>query len=89
MFGAKATNANFSLKLQLFSFKMSDGITMSNHISNLRTLIKQLVEVGVVIDKDDAKAILLNSLASKYSNAVFTLSQMSSQNLEDVISALG
>lgn len=78
LFGAKATTAKFSLKFQLFSFKMSNEITMSNHISNLWSLIKQLAEVSLVIDKDDTKAILLNSLPSKYSNVVFTLSQMSS-----------
>ena len=67
---------------------MSDEITMSNHISNLRSLINQLVEVGVVIDKDDAKSILLNSLPSKYSNVICSLIQMPPQTLEDVISTL-
>lgn len=67
---------------------MENGITMSNHISNLRSLIRQLAEVKSPVDDDDAKAILLNSLSSKYSNVVFTLSQLASQTLEDMISTL-
>jgi hypothetical protein len=88
LFGAKAMNAKFSLKLQLFRFKMSAKVTMSNHISNLRSLIRQLAEVKAIVEEEDAKAILLNNLPSKYNNVIFTLSQMSSQTLEDMIVAL-
>jgi hypothetical protein len=88
LFGAKAVNAKFSLKLQLFRFKMSDEVTMSSHINNLRSLIRQLAEVKAMVEEEDAKAILLNNLPSKYNNVIFTLSQMSSQTLEDMISSL-
>jgi hypothetical protein len=88
LFGAQAMNAKFSLKLQLFSFKMSTEITMSSHINNLRSILRQLAEVKVVVDEEDAKAILLNSLPSKYNNVIFTLSQLPSQSLEDMIVAL-
>lgn len=68
---------------------MEDGITMSNHISNLRPLRRQLEEVKArVDDDDDARAILLNNLPTKYSNVIFTLSQTTSQKLEDMISAI-
>jgi hypothetical protein len=40
------------------------------------------------VDEDDAKAILLNSLSQKYDNVIFTLTQMPSRTLEDMISAL-
>ncbi|KAH9327354.1 hypothetical protein KI387_007532, partial [Taxus chinensis] len=88
LFGAKAVNAKFSLKLQLYRFKIDDGVSMSSHINNLRSLIKQLVEVKAAIEDEDAKAILLNSLSSKYSNVVFTLSQIQSQSLDNMIAAL-
>ena len=87
LFGAQAVNAKFSLKLQLFRFKMSVGITMSSHINNLRSLIRQLAEVQATVDEDDAKAILLNNLSSQYDNVVFTLSQ-NSQTFEEMIVAL-
>lgn len=87
LFGAQAINAKFSLKLQLFRFKMSLGITMSSHINKLRSLIRQLAEVQATIDEDYAKAILLNSLSSQYENVVFTLSQ-NSQPFEEMIVAL-
>lgn len=60
--GAKTTNAKFSLKLQLFKFKMLDEITMCNHTNNLKSLIKQLAEINVVVDKEDVRAILLNGV---------------------------
>ncbi|KAH9291517.1 hypothetical protein KI387_043295, partial [Taxus chinensis] len=69
-------------------FKMDDGVSMSSHINNLRSLIRQLAEVKAAIEDEDAKAILLNSLSSKYSNVVFTLSQIQSQSLDDMIAAL-
>jgi hypothetical protein len=40
------------------------------------------------MEEEDAKAILLNSLPSKYNNVIFTLNQMSSQTLEDMIVSL-
>ena len=45
-------------------------------------------EVGVKVEEDDEKYVLLNSLSSKYENLVFTLSQLSSQSLDDMISTL-
>ena len=47
-----------------------------------------MAEIDSKIDEDDAKAILLNSLSSKYDNAIFTLSQMPSQSLHEMIAAL-
>ena len=61
---------------------------MSSHINELKALVKQLAEVGVKVEEDDQKAVLLNSLSSKYHNVVFTLSQLSAQSLDDMISTL-
>lgn len=88
MFGAKVLNEKFSLKFQLFRFKMEDRITMSNHISNLSSLLRKLAEVKALIDDDASRAILSNSFPSKYNNVIFTLSQITSQNLEDMILSL-
>jgi hypothetical protein len=88
LFGAKATNAKFSLKLQLFSLKMQEETRLSTHINELMSLFRQLAEIGAKVDPDDAKAILLNSLSSKYSNVVFTLTQLPSQTLEGMVTSL-
>jgi hypothetical protein len=90
IFGEKAVNAKFSLKLQLFKLKMHDEVSLSSHINNLKSLLAQLAEIDSEskVDEDDAKAILLNSLSQKYDNAIFTLTQMPSRTLEDMISAL-
>jgi hypothetical protein len=88
LFGARVVNAKFSLKLQLFSFKMPTEATMSSHVNNLRSIIRQLAEVKAVVDAEDAKAILLNSLPPKYNSAIFTLSQLPSQSLDEMIATL-
>jgi len=88
LFGERAKNAKFSLKLKLFSLKMHDWTSLSNHMNNLMSLIKKLSEIGAPVDKDDSKAILLNNLSSKYNNVVFTLSQMSSLSFEDMVAYL-
>jgi hypothetical protein len=62
--------------------------TMSNHINNLRSLIEQLSKVKATIEEENVNAILLNNLPSQYNNVIFTLSQMSSHTLKDMISSL-
>lgn len=57
---------------------MSLEITMSIHINNLRSILRQLVEVKVVVDEEDTKSIMLNSLPSKYNSVIFTLNQFAS-----------
>lgn len=88
LFGEKALNSKFSLKLQLFSLKMRDEMPLSDHINALMSLLRQLADVGTKVEAEDSKAILLNSLSSKYNNIIFTLSQMSSQSLEEMIASL-
>jgi hypothetical protein len=90
IFGEKAVNAKFSLKLQLFKLKMHDEVSLSSHINDLKSLLAQLADIDSdsKVGEDDAKAILLNSLSKKYDNAIFTLTQMPSRTLEDMISAL-
>jgi hypothetical protein len=88
LFGAKAMNEKFSLKMQLFSLKMHEETRLSTHINELMSLLRQLAETGIKVDPDDAKAILLNSLSSKYNNVVFTLTQLPSQTLEEMVTSL-
>ena len=67
---------------------MHSEISLSTHINELKALMRQLAEIDSKIDEDDVKAILLNSLSSKYDNAIFTLNQMSYQSLDEMIVAL-
>lgn len=63
-------DAEFSLKLQFFNFKMPADITISSHINNLRYILKQLAEFKAVIDVTDTKFALLNSQPSKYNSII-------------------
>jgi hypothetical protein len=87
LFSTKVINTQFSLKLQLFRFKMAAKTIMSSHINDLKLLIRELVKVGAKVEEEDAKA-LLNCLPSTYNNVIFTLSQMSSHCLDDMVSSL-
>lgn len=88
IFGEKAMNAKFPLKLQLFKLNMHNGVSLSTHINHLKLLIRQLEEIDVKVEEEDAKAILLNSLPSNYDNAIFTLSQFSSGSLDEMFATL-
>jgi hypothetical protein len=88
IFGEKAVNAKFSLKLQLFKFKMHDEVSLSSHINDLKSLLAQLAEIESKVDEDDAKTILMNTLSPKYDSAIFTLTQLPSRTLDEMISTL-
>ena len=61
---------------------------LSAHINELKSLMRQLREIKAQVEEDDAKAILLNSLSSNYDNTIFTLSQLSTKSLDEMIAAL-
>ena len=62
--------------------------TMLSQVNNLRSIIKQLTKIKEIVDVEDAKAIILNSLPPKYSSAIITLSQLPSQSLDEMIATL-
>jgi hypothetical protein len=62
--------------------------TISSRVNDIRSIIRQLAEVKAVVDEEDAKAILLNSLPPKYSSVIFIMSQLPSQSLDEMIAAL-
>ena len=67
---------------------MATNTTMSIHINDLKSLVKQFSKFDVNVEEDNEKVVLLNSLSSKYNNVVYTSSELSSQSLDDMISAL-
>jgi hypothetical protein len=52
----------------------------------LWTLIKHPIEQGVKVKEDEIKVVLLKNLLSKYSNIIFTLSDIPSHPLKTMIS---
>ena len=46
------------------------------------------MEVGAKIKEEDIKSLLLNNLPSTYNYVNFTLNQLPSQHLDDIISSL-
>ncbi|KAH9289447.1 hypothetical protein KI387_033564, partial [Taxus chinensis] len=66
---------------------MEEGESMVEHISKFQSICNQLAGIKVDVPDDDAKAVLLNSMPSCYSNMVFTLSKIN-PSLEELISSL-
>ena len=64
---------------------MHEETSLSAHINELKSLTRQLREIKAQVEEDDAKAILLNSLSSHYVNTIFTLSQLSTKTLDEMI----
>jgi hypothetical protein len=64
---------------------MYNETTISSLINNLKSLIRQLTEVGAKVEDEDAKSLMLNSLSSSFNNVVFTLNQISLQTLDGMI----
>jgi stress response protein SCP2 len=62
--------------------------SVSSHINTFKALIQLRVEVGEKIEEDEAMAILLNNLPTKYDNIVFPVSNMPSQFLGTMVSTL-
>jgi hypothetical protein len=69
---------------------MATETNISSHINDLKLLTIQWVEVSVKEEDEDAKDVLLSSYlqASSYCNVIFTLSQMSSKSLDNMLSSL-
>jgi len=58
--GQKHLRLSVFWKLQLVMFKITDIVNMSSHINAWRALEQQLAKVGMKVEEDDAKSILLN-----------------------------
>ena len=67
---------------------MHEETSLSTHSNELKSLMRQLRKIKAPVEEDDAKAILLNSLSSNYDNTIFTLSQLSTKSLDEMIAAL-
>jgi hypothetical protein len=88
IFGEKVVNAKFSLKMQIFKLKMHQERSLSTHINELKSITKEMTKIGNEVDDEYAKAILLNNLSSNCDNVNFTLPQLSTRTLDEMIAAL-
>jgi hypothetical protein len=84
MLGSKSHNAT----KHYFAFKMSKHESISSRVNAFKALIQQCAKVGVKVEEDEAKVVLINNLPSKYSNLIFTLSNIPSWSLKTMISTL-
>jgi hypothetical protein len=77
-----------SLKQQVFSLKMTEGVSEANHVNHLKSLMSQPAGIGVKLNQEDAIAIFLKSMLACYDNVLFTVAKLPHQKLEFYITAL-
>ena len=77
------------LKKKLYTFYMSPGTKLGDHIDEFNKLILDLANIDIEIEDEDQALMLLTSLPSSYENFVETLLyERESLTMEDVLATL-
>jgi len=72
----KSVENRLDLKKRLYHFQLKRGVSISDHINTCTKLLADLVNVDVLIEKEDKTLILLSSLPDKgYESRVETEGQ--------------
>jgi hypothetical protein len=79
-----------ALKRKLWKMKMKDGQRMASWVADVKGVVFQLAQIGVLVPDEDIILALTNGLSSSYENLVLTLDSTPSNtfNLNYVIGRL-
>ena len=86
----KSLTNRILLKRQLYSLRMKEGTSITDHLNTFNTLLVQLESIEVKFESEDKSITLLCSLPESWDHFVTSISLSSSETLEfdDVIGAL-
>ena len=70
------------LKRQLYSLRMKEGMTITDHLNTFNTLLVQLESIEVKFESEDKAATLLCSLPESWDHFVTYISLSSSKTLD-------
>src|SRR3984957_18706228 len=73
VYEAKDLPGKLFLRRQFSNMRLEDGMTMQQHINNIKNVVDQLKSVGSPVTDDDIAVVLLNSLNGKYDSLVVAL----------------
>ncbi|GKD95965.1 retrovirus-related pol polyprotein from transposon TNT 1-94, partial [Tanacetum coccineum] len=89
MYMTKSLANRLYLKKKLYTYYMSPGTKLDDHIDEFNKLILDLANIDIEIEDDDQALMLLMSLPSSYKNFVETLLyKRESLPMEDVLATL-
>ena len=90
LYMTKSLTNRILLKRQLYSFRMKEGTTITDHLNTFNTLVVQLESIEVKFESDDKAVTLLCSLPESWDHFVTSISLSSSETLEfdDVVGAM-
>ena len=90
MYMTKSLTNRILLKIQLYSLRMKEGTTITDHLNTFNTLLVQLDSIEVKFDSEDKDVTLLCSLSESWDHFVTSISFSSLETLEfyDVAGAM-
>jgi len=90
LYMTKSLTNRILLKRQLYSLRMKEGTTISDHLNTFNTLLVQLESIEVKFESEDKAVTLLCSLPESWDHFVTSISLSSLETLEfdDVVGAL-
>ena len=68
LYMTKSLTNRLRLKLKLYTLRMSEGASLSEHISTFASTVNDLASVGSKVDDEDQALLLLCSLPGSYRN---------------------
>src|SRR3984957_13985046 len=73
VYEAKDLPNKLFLRRQFSNMRLEDGMSMQQHINNIKNVVDQLKSIGSPVTDDDIAVVLLNSLNGKYDSLVVAL----------------
>ena len=73
LYEAKSLHNKIFLKRRLYTLRMAESSSMTDHINTLNTLFSQLTELGYKIDENERAELLLQSLPDSYDQLIINL----------------
>ena len=91
LYEAKSLHNKIFLKRKLYTLRMSESTSVTEHINTLKTLFSQLTLFGYKIEPNERDELLLQSLPDSYDQLVINLTNnvlMDYLNFDDIAAAI-
>ena len=73
LYKAKSSHNKIFLKRRLYTLRMAESSSMTDHINTMNTLFSQLTELGHRIEENERAELLLQSLPDSYDQLIINL----------------
>ncbi|MCO5559746.1 hypothetical protein L7F22_013348 [Adiantum nelumboides] len=88
LYGATGKHSKIALKINFFCLEMKPGDHLSTFISDMKSIMTQLVSIDAKVDPDDAIVVLLKSMPLEFDALVTTLTHLLDPTWEGCEAAL-